>query len=126
MALIIGAKHHKMGSENILSMITGGVAAIIGDWAWKSLALPGYDTPSSLEFLSVDDAVQMAGAFALTAYGFSQGFSRIAPFGFGALGTQVITKVLLPAFNMPRYILWDITPGGKLIPTQRWPQEWGA
>ena len=107
-------------------MITGGVAAIIGDWAWNSLALPGYDQVSALETLSVADFIQMGGSIGLTTYGFMQGFSRIAPFGFGALGAQIITKVLLPAFNMPRYIFWDMTPQGKLVPTQRWPQEWGA
>lgn len=125
MAVIIGARKHSMGGENILAMITGGVAAILGDFAWLTLHLPGYNQPSALEFISVADAIQMGGSFLLSTWGFSQGINRISPFGFGALGAQVITKILLPAFNMPRYIMWDVTRSGKLVPTNQWPKEWG-
>ena len=110
---------HSQGRENMLATIAGGVAAVIGDFAWNSLRIPGYDQPSALKFLSMGDVYQMGGASILNAFGFSQGCSRIAPFAYGALATQVLTKVILPAFNQPRYLLFDIDKKGRLVPETR-------
>lgn len=111
----------KQGRENILAAITGSVAAIIGDFVWNSMRLPGYDTPSALKLISDGDVYQMTGAAALTGLGFSQGCSRIAPFGYGAFATQVVTKVIFPAFDLPRYLLFDIDKKGRLAPEVRFP-----
>jgi hypothetical protein len=110
------------GRENMLAAISGGVAAIIGDFVWNSMRLPGFDEPSALKFLFMGDVYQMGGSAALTSFGFTKGCSRMSPFGFGAFLTQVATKVIFPAFDLPRYILFDIDKKGRLVPKQRWPQ----
>jgi hypothetical protein len=107
------------GTENMMAIIAGGVAAAIGDFAWNSMALPGYNEPSALKFLSMGDVYQMGGASALNAFGFTKGCSRIAPFGYGALATQVVTKIILPAFDLPRYLIFDIDRKGRLVPEKR-------
>ena len=110
---------HSQGRENMLAAISGSVAAIIGDFVWNSMRLPGYDEPSALKFISIGDVYQMGGAATLTSFGFMQGCSRVSPFGYGAFLTQVATKVIFPAFNLPRYILFDIDKKGRLVPEQR-------
>jgi hypothetical protein len=107
------------GTENMMAIIAGGVAAAIGDFTWNSVRLPGHDTPSALKFLSMGDVYQMGGATALNAFGFTKGCSRIAPFAYGALATQVLTKIILPAFNLPRYLIFDIDRKGRLVPETR-------
>lgn len=110
------------GTENMMAVIAGGVAAAIGDFAWNSMRLPGYDTPSHLKFLSMGDVYQMTGGAAINAFGFTKGCSRIAPFGFGALATQVMTKVILPSFGLPRYLVFDMDRKGRLVPEVRFPK----
>ena len=109
------------GQENMLAIIAGSVAAVIGDFAWNSMRLPGFDKPSSLPMLSQGDIIQMGGGTALTALGFSQGCSRIAPFGFGALAAQVLSKVIFPSFDLPRYLVFDIDKSGRLTPEFQFP-----
>jgi hypothetical protein len=107
------------GTENIMSAIAGSVGAVIGDFVWNSMRLPGYAEPSALKFLSMGDVYQMGATSALTGFGFSKGCSRIAPLAYGAFATQVLTKVIIPAFGLPRYLLFDIDKKGRLVPEKR-------
>lgn len=104
------------GTENLMAIIAGGVGAAIGDFAWNSMRLPGYDTPSHLKFLSMGDVYQMGGTSALGAFSFTKGCSRMAPLAYGAFFTQVMTKVILPSFGLPRYLVFDIDRKGRLVP----------
>lgn len=113
------AKGSKGGRENMLSMIAGGVGAAIGDFVWNSMRFPGYNEPSALKFLSMGDIYQFGATSGITAMGFSQGCSRLSPLGFGALATQVMTKIIFPAFNLPRYLVFDIDKRGRLVPETR-------
>lgn len=107
------------GRENLMAAVAGGVAAVIGDFVWNSVRLPGYNEPSALRMISMGDVYQMGGAAALTSLGFTKGCSRMAPFGFGAFLTQVATKVILPAYDLPRYLMFDIDKRGRLVPEAR-------
>jgi len=109
------------GTENMFAAIAGGVGAVIGDFVWNSMRLPGYDQPSALKFLSMGDVYQFSTASALNAFGYTKGCSRLAPLASGALFTQVLTKVILPAFNLPRYLIFDIDKKGRLVPEGRFP-----
>ena len=109
------------GTENIYASVAGSVAGVLGDVVWNSLRLPGYDQPSALAFLSIGDIIQMGGASALTTAGFSMGCSRLSPFGYGMLFSQVLTKVIFPAFDLPRYIIFDMDKKGRIVPEGRFP-----
>lgn len=112
----------RAGRENVMAQVAGAVAAIIGDYAYTALRIPWYNTPSQISDLTLGDIVQISGAGLLTIFGFLQGSSRLAPFGFGALAAQVATKVVFPSFGMDRYILFDIDSKGRLIPSARFPK----
>ena len=109
------------GTENIYASVAGAVGGVLGDVIWNSIRLPGYNQPSALEFLSIGDITQMGAASAITTIGFSQGCSRLSPFGFGMLFSQVLTKVIFPAFNLPRYIVFDMDKKGRIVPEARFP-----
>lgn len=112
-------KKGKAGTENMYAIIAGSVGAAIGDFVWNSMRLPGFNEPSALKFLSMGDVYQMGGTSTITALGFSQGCSRLSPLGFGALATQVLTKIIFPAFNLPRYLVFDIDRKGRLVPEKQ-------
>lgn len=113
------AKGRSGGTENMMSAIAGSVGAIIGDFVWNSMRLPGYNEPSKLKFLSMGDVYQFGATSTITGLGFSKGCSRLAPLGYGALATQVLTKIIIPAFGLPRYLLFDIDKKGRLVPEKR-------
>ena len=113
------SRSDKRGNENALVQTAGGVAGILGDVLYNTLRIPGYNAPSAIQGLSLGDIVQFLGSYALTAYGFAQGNSRIAPFGFGAMMSQVATKVIFPAFDLPRYLIFDIDSSGRIVPTRQ-------
>ena len=117
-----GGGKNRQGRENNMAQIAGAVAAIIGDYAYIALRIPWYNTPSAIRDFSLGDIVQMGGAALLTLAGFTQGNSRLAPFGFGALAAQVATKVIFPSFGYDRYILFDIDSRGRLTPSAKFPK----
>lgn len=107
----------RAGNENAMASIGGIVAGVIADFIYTSLRIPGYNQQSVISDLSIGDLIQMLGGFAITAYGFSQGNSRIAPFGFGIITSQVATKVIFPALGFDRYLIFDIDSQGRLVPS---------
>lgn len=117
-----GSGGNKAGNENAYAAITGSVAGVLGDVIYNSIRLPGYNIQSQIQGLSMGDIAQFFGSFLITALGFSKGHSRLAPFGFGALSSQVATKIILPAFDVPRYIMFDIDRQGRIVPTRQFPK----
>lgn len=112
----------RAGNENAYAAVAGSVAGVLGDVIYNSIRLPGYNIQSQIQGLSLGDIAQFFGSFLITAYGFSKGHSRLAPFGFGALSSQVATKIILPSFNVPRYVIYDIDRQGRLVPTKQFPK----
>jgi len=101
-------------NDNNLAMIAGVVAGAILDAAWELYRLPLVDQPSGIPKISKGDLAQFGISHLITIYGFLNA-NRAAPFGYGMTLSNVITKVITPAFGLPRYGLFDIE-GGAIKP----------
>lgn len=124
-----GGTTARAGNDNGLAIIAGSVAAAIFDYFWLSYKGPGYN--QAIGYVSskagrkvpitLSDYGQMGFSTVLGTYGFMRGGprSRIPAFAFGMAFTQVLTKFILPASNIARYVVFDVDDSGNLVPSRR-------
>jgi hypothetical protein len=120
------ARGKRAGNDNFVAMIAGGVSAVLLDYMWSSSKLFGYNDAIGYVTSKAGRKVKVTGAdygqlglsTVLGAYGFLRGGSgsRIPAFAYGMGITQIITKFVFPAANVPRYVVYDIDPSGALRP----------
>lgn len=113
----------KKGTDNIISILAGGVGATLLDFALNGqLTQPvGHvqSTKGKKVVVTMADYLQLGISGALGLYGFTGAGmgSRLPPFAWGMLWTQIITKFIFPSVGVARYLVYDIDSKGRLVKT---------
>ena len=112
-----GSPHMSLGSKGstLIPMIVGALIGFVGDMAYGSLGLPGYDSKApKCEAFSNGDVVQLSALTGVTLLAFATRNWLFVSAAFGMTAGSLLPK-LLAASGMPRYIIFNLDPSQGTI-----------